>query len=100
MKRLSKFVCERTEPLAVLTFSTGEKGSEGDIGSPSWSPDGKRLVYHSGQIDTIPAARRPGGLLYGGDAQYELRFASGFPAVSLIVMSLSTSSRVADTTRT
>ena len=47
---------------AALTFSSGEKGSEGDIGNPSWSRDGRRVVYHSGPIETIPAARRPGRL--------------------------------------
>jgi Tol biopolymer transport system component len=67
---------------ATLTFSSGEKGSEGDIGSPSWSRDGGRVVYHRGAIETIQAARRPGGSLYGRDPQYDLRFASGFPAVS------------------
>ena len=67
---------------AALTFSSGEKGSVGDIGNPSWSRDGRRVVYHSGPIETIPAARKPGGSLYSGDSQYDLRFASGFPAVS------------------
>lgn len=67
---------------AALTFSSGEKGSGGDIGNPSWSRDGHRVVYHSGAIETIPAARKPGGSLYSGDPQYDLRFASGFPAVS------------------
>ena len=67
---------------AALTFSSGEKGSVGDIGNPSWSRDGRRVVYHSGPIDTIPAARTPGGSLHGGDPRFDLRFASGFPAVS------------------
>ena len=67
---------------AALTFSSGEKGSGGDIGNPSWSRDGRRVVYHRGPIETIPAARKPGGSLYSGDPQYDLRFASGFPAVS------------------
>ena len=67
---------------AALTFSSGEKGSVGDIGNPSWSRDGRRVVYHRGPIETIPAARTPGGSLYSGDSQYDLRFASGFPAVS------------------
>jgi Tol biopolymer transport system component len=67
---------------AALTFSSGETGLIGDIGNPSWSRDGRRVVYHSGPIETIPAARTPGGSLYGGDPQYDLRFASGFPAVS------------------
>jgi Tol biopolymer transport system component len=67
---------------AALTFSSGEKGSVGDIGNPSWSRDGRRVVYHSGVIQTIPAARKPGGSLNGANPQYDLRFASGFPAVS------------------
>ena len=67
---------------AVLTFSSGEKGSSGDLGNPSWSRDGRQVVYHSGPIETIPAARRPGGSLHGREPQYDLRFASGFPAVS------------------
>ena len=67
---------------AALTFSSGEKGSGGDIGNPSWSRDGRQVVYHSGAIETIPAARKPGGALHGGDPQYDLRFASGFPALS------------------
>jgi Tol biopolymer transport system component len=73
---------EKSGPTAALAFSSGDKGSVGDIGSPAWSRDGQRVVYHSGAIDTIPAARTPGGPLYGRDQQYDLRFASGFPAVS------------------
>src|SRR5262245_8465621 len=67
---------------ASLVFSSGEKGMAGDIGNPAWSRDGRRVVYHSGPIETIPAARRPGGVLRGRDSQYDLLFASGFPAVS------------------
>jgi len=72
----------KSGPTAALAFSSGEKGTAGDIGSPAWSRDGKRVVYHSGPIDTIPAARTPGAPLYGRDPQVDLRFASGFPAVS------------------
>src|SRR5438128_830939 len=54
---------------------------QGRAGSPD-RRSGRRGVYQSGPIETIPAARRPGGLLNGRDPQYELRFASGFPAVS------------------
>lgn len=72
----------KSGPTATLMFSSGEKGRVGDIGGPAWSRDGRQVVYHSGQIDTIPAARTPGGLLHGRDTQYDLRFASGFPAIS------------------
>ena len=67
---------------ATLAFSSGEKGTTGDIGNPAWSRDGRRMVYHSGPIETIPASRRPGGPLHARDPQYDLLFASGFPAVS------------------
>ena len=67
---------------AALTFSSGEKGHVGDIGNPAWSRDGRRVVYHSGAIETIPSPRTPGQLLHGRDSRYDLLFASGFPAVS------------------
>jgi len=69
-------------PSATIAFSTGEKGATGDIGSPSWTPDGSRVVYHRGQIGTIPEPRAPGGPLAGVDPHIDLRFASGFPAAS------------------
>lgn len=73
----------KSETEAALRFSTGEEeGSVGDIGSPAWSQDGTRVVYHSGPITTIPAARPPGQVLAGRDPRFELVFASGFPAVS------------------
>lgn len=69
-------------PTATITFSTGEKGHAGDIGGPAWTRDGARLVYHSGQIATIPEPRAPGQTLASIDPRIDLRFASGFPAVS------------------
>jgi TolB protein len=67
---------------ASLVFTSGERGATGDIGNPSWSRDGKQVVYHSGPIATIPEPRTPGQRLSGRDPQVDLRFASGFPAVS------------------
>jgi Tol biopolymer transport system component len=72
----------KSGPSAALIFTGGEKGHQGDIGNPAWSSDGKRVVYQSGPITTIPESRPPGGLLSGRDARYELLYASGFPAVS------------------
>jgi hypothetical protein len=34
-------------------------------------------VYHSGPIETISAARKPGGSLYSKDSQYDLRSQAG-----------------------
>jgi Tol biopolymer transport system component len=72
----------KSGPSAALTFSSGDKGSVGDIGNPAWSHDGTRVVYQSGPITTIPESRPPGGLLSGRDSRYELLYASGFPAIS------------------
>jgi Tol biopolymer transport system component len=72
----------KSGPAAALVFSTGEKGSVGDIGNPAWSHDGKRVVYQSGPIATIAEFRAPGQVLFGRDSRFELRQASGFPAVS------------------
>jgi Tol biopolymer transport system component len=73
---------EKAGPTATIAFSTGDRGSSGDIGNPAWTRDGSRLVYHSGPIATIPEPRAPGQPLAGRDPRIDLRFASGFPAVS------------------
>lgn len=67
---------------AALAFSSGETGSEGDIGNPSWSPDGRRVVYQHGPIETIASPRAPGEVIAAAEPGYELVYASGFPAVS------------------
>ena len=73
---------QKSGPKAALMFSSGEPGAEGDIGNPSWSPDGRRVVYQQGPIATTAAPRAPGEVLAGSDPGYELVYASGFPAVS------------------
>ena len=72
----------KSGPAAVLSFSDGGKGAAGDIGNPSWSHDGRRVVYQQGPIATIARPRAPGEVLAGRDPGFELRYASGFPAVS------------------
>ena len=66
----------------ALAFSSGAAGSEGDIGNPSWSHDGQRVVYQHGPVETIAAPRAPGEVIAASDPRYELVYASGFPAVS------------------
>jgi TolB protein len=72
----------KTGTSAALVFSSGERGASGDIGNPSWTRDGQRLVFHAGPITTIPEPRTPGQPLFGRDPRFQLLFASGFPAVS------------------
>ena len=72
----------KSGPTATLVFSPGETGSVGDIGNPAWSRDGRRVVYQRGPIATIAEPRAPGEVLSGRDPQFELVYASGFPAVS------------------
>ncbi len=72
----------KSGPAATIAFSDGGKGATGDIGNPSWSHDGRRVVYQQGPIATIARPRAPGEVLAGRDPGFELRYASGFPAVS------------------
>ena len=72
----------KSGPSAAIAFSDGTVGATGDIGNPSWSRDGARLVYQQGPIATTARPRAPGERLRGVDAALDLRYASGFPAVS------------------
>ena len=72
----------KSGPAATLAFSDGEPGGAGDMGNPSWSHDGRRVVYQQGPIATIARPRAPGEVLAGRDPGFELRYASGFPAAS------------------
>ncbi|MCE2515897.1 MAG: PD40 domain-containing protein [Acidobacteria bacterium] len=72
----------KSGPSAAIAFSDGTVGATGDIGNPSWSRDGARLVYQQGPIATTARPRAPGERLRGIDAALDLRYASGFPAVS------------------
>ena len=64
-----------------LAFTTGEHGAEapapGVIRNPSWSPDGKQLVYEKFAYDT--KQNQP---IYAKDRAFELHFSGEFPAVS------------------
>ena len=72
----------KSGPTAALVFTSGEKGTVGDLGNPAWSQDGQQVVYQRGMIATIAEPRSPGGVLAGRDPEFELVYASGFPAVS------------------
>jgi Tol biopolymer transport system component len=72
----------KSGPSAALAFSDEGTGATGDIGNPAWSRDGSRVVYQQGPIATIARPRAPGEKLRGIDSAFDLRYASGFPAVS------------------
>lgn len=60
-----------------LVFTDGRSAASGDIGGPSWSPDGKQVVYHTGHFQTIHDPRRPiGDRVLGIDPRFSLGFAA------------------------
>ena len=82
---------------AALAFSDGVKGTADDIMSPSWSADGKKVVYHAGQNATMHSyTKMPGTKVLTRDTRFDLVFGSGFPAVSPDGKNLVVSERVPD----
>jgi Tol biopolymer transport system component len=62
---------------AGIAYSDGSRGPKGDVRSPSWSPDGKTVVYYR-----IDVTNRPQNtLLYTWDRTREYRYTDVFPAV-------------------
>ena len=85
---------------ATLAFTTGEKGPAGDIANPAWSPDGKRVVYHAGQLETMHHySRVPGTRALNWDPRFEFVYGSSFPAVSPDGRAIAVSERVPDDDR-
>lgn len=64
-----------------LAFTTGEHGADapapGVIRNPSWSPEGKQVVYEKFAYDS--KQNQP---LFAKDQNFDLRFSGEFPAVS------------------
>lgn len=68
---------------ARLAFTDGRTAAAGDIGGPSWSPDGKQVVYHTGHFQSIHDPARPiGDSVPGIDARFSLAYAAEYPSVS------------------
>lgn len=61
-----------------LAFTGGEQGSIGEMRSPSWSPDGKWVVYQKYSSEPRPQ-NQP---LFSRDPAFELAYSDMFPAFS------------------
>ena len=55
-------------PNRGVDFTSGPAGTRGDVRSPSWSPDGARMVFHREVEDTWPPHRR----WHSSDSRYHL----------------------------
>lgn len=64
-------------PRLGITYSDGKRGPEGEVRNPSWSPDGKTLVYY--RIDVKNRAQF--SKLYSWDKKHEYRYTDVFPTV-------------------
>ena len=63
---------------AGLAYTTGNSAFTRAMRSPSWSPDGRRVVYE--KVDFAPRAQNL--LLYSWNPDYEYRYSDVFPTVA------------------
>jgi TolB protein len=68
----------REGPDRGVHYSNGQRGPAGDIRTVSWSPDGRRVVYHK----RVPFQRKPWVKTWSRDPRYELTLTSGGPSFS------------------
>lgn len=68
----------RDGPERGIQYSNGAHGPAGDVRAASWSPDGKKIVFHK----RIPFARKPWVKTYSRDARYDLTLTRGGPSFS------------------
>jgi TolB protein len=61
-----------------IHYSDGRRGPAGDIRSASWSPDGKRVVFHK----TLNFQRTPWAKTFSREPGYELTLVGKVPAFS------------------
>lgn len=65
-------------PKVGLFYTDAQKAVEGDMRSPSWSSDGKQVVYE--KVDFAP--RPQNQLLYSWNPNFEYRYTDIFPSFS------------------
>lgn len=70
------YVRKDTDGRGIYYNSTGKEGPRGFVRSPSWSPDGKRVVYHRLVDLKIPAWQKA----FSRNPGYELVITPSFPA--------------------
>lgn len=61
-----------------IHYSDGRRGPTGDVRSASWSPDGKRVVFHK----RLTFQRKPWVRTFSRDARYELTLVGWAPSFS------------------
>lgn len=64
-------------PKVGIAYSDGKRGPEGEVRNPSWSPDGKSLVYYRIAVNNRPQNAK----LYSWQKKYEYRYTDVFPTV-------------------
>jgi Tol biopolymer transport system component len=64
-------------PQPGIVYSTGERGPRGFVRNPSWSPDGKQVVYYRYDIKNRAQYTR----LYSWDKAREYRYTDVFPTL-------------------
>lgn len=75
----------RTRDSGTLNFTNAKASEPRDLSNPSWSFDGTKVVYQAGQLETMHHySNTPAGELLGivDDSGFELKYASGWPALS------------------
>lgn len=68
---------DKAGAFSQISYSDGGHGARGDIGSPSWSPDGKEVVYY--KFD--PKNRSQYTKLYSWNKDWDYRYTDVFPGV-------------------
>jgi len=61
-----------------IYYTTGRKGPQGNVRAASWSPDGRRVVFHR-RMGSVPRSMQK---TFSRNAKYELRLAGVLPAFS------------------
>lgn len=62
-------------PVAGIVYANGTRGPEGGVRNPSWSPDGKSVVYYRFDATNRPQNTR----LHSWDSNREYRYTDVFP---------------------